>query len=303
MIKVLVSDDNEKLFAPWTEQASKFDIDLNCFNNWEEAQFELKERWNEYDFVILDGKGKITEEESGGNKKHLIAAVQWLKEQRGVGLYKPAIVYTGYYKDIDEIAIIDDQVLEIFDKGETESNEIFKFILKEVKKSPDKIIKSKYPDVFEIFDKKYLDPSVEKMLLHLLKSADNISPDKLPEYATQIRSIQEALYKNLNYYFPNILSNDCFKANGMIEFNKAKNTLSPKIKDTSGRISTDKAKDIQGNDIENLSNCIYWVCGNIIHYEKDKIYEPSKYIIISLIFALLEQLLWYKNTVERLLNN
>ena len=121
--------------------------------------------------------GKVVEEDHSGNKKHLIGAVQWLKEQKGLGRYKPALVYTGFYKDIEEIAIIDDQILGVFDKGGTKSDEIFKFILDEIKKSPDKMIKVKYPDVFEIFEKQYLDATVENMLLSLLKNTENIQPE------------------------------------------------------------------------------------------------------------------------------
>ena len=102
--------------------------------------------------------------------------------------------------------------------------------------------------------------------------------------ATKIRSVQEAIYKNLNYYFPDILPHDCFKNNGMVDFNRAKSLLSGKSKDGNGQIVINKEKDIQGTDIENLSNTIYWVCGNIIHYEKDRKYYPSKYIMHSLAF-------------------
>jgi hypothetical protein len=302
MIKVLVSDDNRRLFEPWSEKAVKFDIELNCFSNWEEAQFELDNNWEDYEFVILDGKGKIQEESPEANKKHLITAVNWLKEQKGNGKYKPVVIYTGFYEAIEDIVIKDTQILEIFDKDKREIEDVLKFIITESKKTPDRIIKNIYPDVFEIFEKRYLDNDVEKMLLSLLKETRIIQGNDLRPFSTKIRSIQESIYKNLNHYFPNILPNDCFKSgNGMVEFNKAKSLLSGKKKDVNNNTVIDKKKDIQGTDIENLSNSIYWVSGNIIHYEKDRVYYPSKYAIQSLVYALLEQLLWYKTTVDKLL--
>ena len=228
--------------------------------------------------------------------------MQWLKEQLGNGKYKPALIYTGYYDLVDEITILDGQILEIFDKGKVNIEDVFKFIIEEIKKSPNKKIKAKYPDVFEIFEKNYLDINVEEMLLDLLKSYKEIKPEDIKPLATKIRSIQEAIYKNLNHYFPDKLPNDCFRENGMVEFNKAKSILSGKAKNAFGKFEVDKTKDIQGPDIENLSNTIYWVCGSIIHYEIDRKYIPGKYTIQSLVLALLEQLLWYKTTIDKHFN-
>jgi hypothetical protein len=299
MIKVLVSDDNTRLFDPWGERAIKYNIDLLCFSNWEEAQYELEEHWDEYAFIILDGQGKIQEEGVQANKKHLISAVQWLKEQLGNGKYKPALIYTGYYELIEEIAVKDSQVLEIFDKGKVSIDDVFQFILSQISKTPDKIIKGKYPDVFKVFEHNYLDKEVEKMLLDLLKMIDKSNGYDLKSCAILIRSIQEALYKSLNYYVPDILPDDCFKENGMVDFNKTKSLLSGKTKDEAGKIVTVKKRDLQGSDIENLSNTIYWVCGNIIHYSMDKKYEIGKYTLHSLVFGLLEQILWYKKLIDK----
>src|SRR4051812_23552996 len=126
MIKVLVSDDNRRLFDPWSEKAANYNIDLACYSNWEEAQYELNEHWEDYAFVILDGQGKIQEEGVQANKKHLITAVQWLKEQLGNGRYMPAVVYTGHYELIEEIVLKDSQILEVFDKGRTTIDDVFK---------------------------------------------------------------------------------------------------------------------------------------------------------------------------------
>lgn len=298
-MRVLVSDDNKKLFAPWSEKAARFNIELNCFDNWEEAQFELNDKWEEYDFVILDGKGKMLEDSHEGNKRHLIAAINWLKEQKGNGKYKPVVVYTGFYESIEDIVVKDSQILEIFDKDKSEIEVVLKFILAESQKTTDRIIKGTYPDVFELFEKHYLDKDVEQMLLSLLKETKEFHGNDLRPSATKIRSIQESIYKNLNHYFPDILPQHCFKqGNGMVDFNKTKALLSGREKDNGGTI-IDKKKDVQGSDIENLSNTAYWVSGNIIHYEKDRVYYPSKYAIHSLVYALLEQLLWYKITVEK----
>lgn len=298
MIKVLVSDDNRRLFGPWSEKAANHNIDLVCYSNWEEAQYELNEHWDDYAFIILDGQGKIQEEGVQANKKHLITAVQWLKEQLGNGRYIPAVVYTGYYELIEEIVLKDSQILEVFDKGRTTIDDVFKFILTELKKSPDKIIKAKYSDVFKVFEEEYLDKEVEKMLLDLLKTTEKFNGNDVRPYASKIRSIQEALYKNLNHYFPDILPGSCFKENGMVDFNKAKSLLSGKTKEL-GKTVHNKDEDLQGSDIENLSNTIYWVCGNIIHYEIDRKYQVGKYTIHSLVLALLEQILWYKKLIDK----
>jgi len=46
---------------------------------------------------------------------------------------------------------------------------------------------------------------------------------------------------------------------------------------------------------------IYWTCGSLIHFKKEgeRPYDVSPYLIKSLLFALNEQLLWYKNILEK----
>lgn len=293
MIKILVSDDNRRLFEPWSEKAVKFDMELHCYSNWEEAQFELDNNWDAYEFIILDGKGKIQEDAVAANSKHLMAAVQWLKEQLGNGKYKPAIVYTGFYEAIEEFVIKDGQILEVFDKGKTEFEEVLQFILKQIDKTPEKIVRAEFQDVFELFDSRLLSNDIKKEFIEICKEIKSNNPDEFKATLRRMRPIIENVLIRLNEADENLIPRGLFKKGG------------PEI---SGIIFHLAGKPKFNRDTKEMEYHAERIFPDHVYYSIDKLYditskvamhdykaEITKYLVKSCFLSLLEFLIWFKN--------
>lgn len=297
MIKIIVSDDNRRLFEPWSEKAAKFDIELNCFSNWEEAQFELDNNWGDYEFIILDGKGKIQEDAVSSNSKHLVAAVQWLKTQLGNGKYKPAIVYTGFYEAIEEIVIKDEQILEIFDKDQTEVEAVFEFILKQIDKTPEKIIRAKFPDVFEVFDSKLLPDNIKMEFVRICKELKNNDGTEYKTTLRRMRPIVENVLIKLNATDEHLIPRALFR--------KGVPEVSGIIFHLAGRPSYNKvtkeleyhAEKIFPDHIHYLIEKLYAITSKVAMHDYNE--EITKYLIQSSFFSLLDVLIWFKDFYKR----
>lgn len=293
MIKVLLSDDNTKLFSPWSEIAAEYGVELTCFSNWEEAQFELSSNWDDYEFIILDGKGKIQEEGKEANSKHLIAASQWLKEQLGNGKYKPVIIYTGYYEAIEEIVIKDKQFLEIFDKGKTEIDEVLTFILKQIDKTPEKAIRSEYPDIFEMFDSGLLSANMKTEFTEICREIKENNPAQYKNTLRRIRPIVENVLIKLNEIDDNLIPKGLFKkgvpeVSGIIYHLAGKPFFNKVTKEMEYH-----ADRVFPGHVHNSIDSLYGITSMIAMHDYNN--EITKYVVKSCLFSLLEVLIWFKN--------
>lgn len=294
IIRAVLIDDDSIYASELSGLVRDYDIDLTHFTNLQKAKEEMDEM-NNIDFIILDGKCFTEEDDTSPDFGFVSEALHVINEMEKKRDRKiPYCVYTGFIEE-KKLRRYKEK-MQVFEKV-TEFDELIEYLIRSVKEDKEFQIKRKFGDIFEIFDKNYLGRDIEEKLTSLLYILEEYSPKKIVQYATDIRHVQEAIYKNLSEYYPEVLPPEYFKENGMIEFNKAKLFLSGKEKDTNGRTQKSKSHDIQGTDIENLSNTIYWTCGNIIHYDTNKVFSASMYTIYSLIYALLEQLLWYKKII------
>lgn len=292
MIKILVSDDNRKLFAPWTETAIGLDIDLVCFSNWEEARFELDNSWEDYEFIILDGKGKIQESGVEANSKHLVAAIQWLKEQLGNGRYKPVVIYTGYYEAIEEIAIKDGQILEIFDKDKQEIDDVLKFIQKQIDKNPEKIIRTEYPDVFEVFDSGLLSTGMKNEFIEICREIKANNPAQYKSTLRRMRPIIENILIKLNDADSNLIPRGLFRT-GVPDISGIIYHLSGKPKfNKDSREMEYYAEQVLPEHVSYSLNILYDTTSKVAMHDYQK--EITKYLVKSSLFALLEFLIWFK---------
>ena len=102
-------------------------------------------------------------------------------------------MYTGHMDTMGE-SWEDD--LRIFVKGE-QQKEMFAYLKEEVKKLPETEIIMMYSDVFELFDRGYLDTSYREKLLFILMNYESRQQQEVEGAITQIRKILEGIYKAL----------------------------------------------------------------------------------------------------------
>jgi hypothetical protein len=286
MHKVLIIDDQKKYVQSQIELAGNMGIDLEHIDNWEDAQKYLEQNPDYFKAIIIDGKGKLTKDGKEENSNHLSVALKWLDVQRGKGNYLYHVVNTGF---VEEIKKWFDSV-PIYGKLGQEKK-MFEEILIRIESNDSQKIKTKYADVFEVFDKKYLDSKTEAQLIKAIQDCDKQKLEEIKGNLTNIRGVQEAIY--------NALRSDKM---GIVPKNMTKHGDIKKLLDG----NPDPQKDYtptsavyQNSSISNLSNTLYWVSGQYIHNIDKQTYFISHYTVKSLLYDLMELLLWFKETANK----
>lgn len=283
--KIILVDDNQKELEGLIDLAEQKRIDVSYFQNWEEAKAELIDNFDAYHAIILDGKGQLNSDSPKEDDEHIHEALGWLREEKGKGNHIHYVLFTGYHQDFKSLS----RQITIYRKNQGKEKQMLEDILRETSN----LAKVKFPDVFGVFQESFFSSSKTKQ--EYTKLATSIIKHEFEDkviLAVSIRRIQESIYKLLKD--KKILPADCFQSNGGLNFKKAKYFLS------GSQEYRGKSENIQGQSIENLSSMIYWVSSANLHYKKqdEEIYKISKNTVLSMFYALNEQLLWCKQVIQ-----
>lgn len=299
MIKILFSDDNERLFEDFKDRAFKMGIDLHCVTNWEDAQVALDQNWDKYDGLILDGKGKLDEAAGGNDAKHLSRSLGWLNQQYAKGQFMPTIVYSAYIGtgagSLEEhIDAAQPFLLGLYNK-DVDVEIILDKIATNSANLPAYRLKYQYQDIFKLFDDKRLPKNMAQTMLDVLSGLSQASQDKT-DY-NRIRDLIEAMLKMANSidgaFVPDKLLNPAqngrpnlglseiyFSGRDILDFS----TKAIVIAKTSSPIMKDHVSKIYGAILNS--------CHIFSHNTTHKHYP---YAYKSTVFGLLEILLWYRD--------
>jgi hypothetical protein len=210
MIRILLSDDNELFRKSSREIGAALGFEVNPFDDWESAQVELGANFDQYQAVIIDGKGKLRDNTKAEDTKHLMEAIGWFREQRAKGRFIPVVIYTGFHPEIEAITPLSDQIIKVFDKSATKFEEVLALLKAEVVKLPIEKLKAKYGDVFSAFGTKYIPEGATKILIELLN--DHEAGVYQKTYFNKIRDLVEEILIRANQidkgFFPDELLKD-----------------------------------------------------------------------------------------------
>jgi len=277
-------------------------INITIKENSEAGLRELKRRDVNYDAVILDAKVKMNMD-SSPNLEGLRAARDYLLGLKGRE-FIPHFIYTGQ-TDYQESSLFEESYGKYYVK--TEHDELLvNDILKAVEDRPNAMIKSRYPEVFELFKNGFIDIEYEKHLLKILRS---ISDDgtKLDDelFFNQLRQMLEVAMRRAND--AGILHDECMSKKGEVILQlsslflsgfeidalgiKCKQTHFPKIISNHVREIIDITNvgshaDKDGKDQSEA---------NLKEYRK-KLNTP--YLLYSLTFKLMDVLLWFSEYIK-----
>ncbi len=296
-IRVLIVDDVTSYVTPQLDLAYNMGIELEHMRTWEEAEAELQHRFDDYDALILDGKGQRHQDSKQEDPSHLGVAISWLNEQKGKGRNIHFVVNTGFYDEFNQFF----SGITMYDKTKGDEDRMFRDILTMVRQTNP--AKFKYADVYELFEKKFLDNELRTQYIDLIQKLENSDLSDVSGICKDIRRIQEGIYRAINSHYKDVLPDTFFQNNGMLRFKDANKHLSGlgKVEGKDNKWGRSKGgTDYQGLDMNNLANTIYWVTANNIHYRQDdqRPHLITSYALRSMIFGLNEQLLWYKRFVE-----
>jgi hypothetical protein len=296
MIKILLSDDNTKLFEDCKDLAYKLKIDLHCVTNWEDAKIELEENFDKYSAIILDGKGLLNPDSSLEDERHVLAATNWLTTQKALGKIMPAYVYTAY---INPISMVGDSsegvIIETIDKN-VAFEQVLNKIITYLDATPEVKIRRMFPNPLRVLDTCLLTADDKKNVNDVVISF--ISNNFKRQDFNIVRNIIEGVFVSANEIDNvNFLKNECFKdARGVnlewccryfagLEIRDAnRNVLSPRADNP----LVPKHVAAEFDYLKNITS--------ILSHRNAS--SPSLNTVNSTVYALLDILSWFYDTVE-----
>lgn len=319
VIDILLIDDDKQFCRSLRNRFLLIgeDIDVNFqvrdFQNLDEGFAEL-EKDSKYKAVILDAKALIKTDQETPDLDFLPVALHRLEKlnQKTGRIHTPFAVITGYYDNFLSFdTLIREQKGKLFDKS-TQEEEMLEYLLKEIENSNNTKIEKQYADVFQVFDNGYLENKFRTELLQILQSIEDSSQNQ--NILRAVRVIQDEVYIELNR--KNIVPSSIQKFNDKTKRNENfPPSFTDKNKHLSGNEIWDKSvkKNIaqdtiyQTSAISYLAGAIYKISSDFGNHPPQKptnvaveYWEmPSNYAVKSLVFALLEQLIWFKKLMEK----
>jgi hypothetical protein len=299
---ILLIDDDKGVYESLDVAASqigiaKFDADIIITDrqNWQDGAELLEKEY--FHALILDARCMVDRDQTDDNFDFLTIALERLKEiEQKQDRHIPFVINTGYFgeKEVQMMQrLITERRGKIFSKTLPKDN-MFQYLLEEIENSEHTKIEKEYSDIFEVFDKGYLDSKFRTELLKILKTRNDDSKNQ--ENLRAVRVIQDEIYNSLNRKKSGIVPNGL----SAVERNKH---LSGNY---DSRVRQHTSNLYQTETISYLSSAIYKISSEFGNHPPRKptnvtveYWEmPSKYAVKSLIFALLEQLLWFKSLMK-----
>ncbi|MBK7573356.1 MAG: hypothetical protein IPI10_17785 [Bacteroidetes bacterium] len=289
--KVMIVDDDTRYVAPQKDLAyTKFGLELIHYTNWEEAQTELIDNFNFYEAIIIDGKGQLSKDSKTEDESHLSVAIGWLKEQKGRGLSIPIFINTGFHDEISKYHRPDNDVIEIFQKGENQTLKMFDSVRKAVESKEGRKLENLYADVFSVFNNHYLPAEKKALLLQALIASQN--QNCLKSDFNAVRELLELVYFKLNVI--GVLDNKYFPS-GRPNFEWCYRFLcnldvsTPTWKDSPIGYATFPVHiGYIVNGVKNVSS--------VFSHSYNEEYTP--YALKSITYGVMEVLLWLKKFVD-----
>jgi len=291
MNSILIIDDRSDFVKDFVTKMSTKNITVATAKSFEGLQKQMPKIHYKIAVVILDIKCLISDNQEVENEDFIGTAITFLDQNYPKF---PRIILTGDNESFTGFKRFYGNE-EVFLKGK--EDELYERIKWYCDNSENLKIKRDYSEIFEIFEQNLMDSTQEVQMLNILKKLDEKDFSKFGRIVRDIRAMQEAVYKKINKKNPTIIPNDKFKiSDGMIEFNNLMSHLNGNLDKNNSYIPTTTI--YQNNLISHFANTIYRGCGKYVHTTTSTEYMISNYALKSLIYNLLELMIWAKQYLK-----
>ncbi|MCH2449212.1 MAG: hypothetical protein MK198_03615 [Gracilimonas sp.] len=301
-IKVLLLDDDAGEILTDLNMSAKLHRVLikESFTNAKEGIAYIKENHDQFDAIILDGFFLANPESS---KKKDITALKKTVDELTKILYKegiqiPYCVLTGYLEDIENDSILSD--IKVFRKGK-HNKEMFDYLKSEVRKSEVYQIKNEFEKIFELFDQGLLPADKEEDLVEILRKLKSEQKYNDDDAFNPIRKMYEAFINELHDQVlsknrdQDIVPEFLYDQNGNLSILWSQLYLSGKeiYRSTESNIPA-RSESVWPSHISSLTKSMMDIFQEGSHDYPEDVHH---YTYKSVVFALLELLLWYKTFI------
>jgi hypothetical protein len=286
MSNILLIDDDENFKTAFQMEAQRKGAKLIYRKSFAGLQEVMPKHYQSITVVVLDIKCLITDDQVKEEADFIGTATKYLDENFP-GF--PRLILTG-----------DDEAFDGFRKFTTKED-VYKKTPEGIKDAFEKIsyyslnskvvkIRRQHESVFALFDLHLYDISTESTLLNIFLNIEEQDPNKFRGILSNIRALQETIYKTLNKANGDVVPDNKFMPNGMIKFNDLMKHLNGNCSDAHNNIPTSVV--YQNKSVYQLADSLYWICGKYIHADINERYVISNYTIKSLIYSVMELFLW-----------
>ncbi|MCC5905130.1 MAG: hypothetical protein JJU13_02910 [Balneolaceae bacterium] len=301
-IRVLFLDDDAPEILPDLKLSAKAHRVLiyKSYTNAKEGIQFLKKNHKKFDAIILDG---FFLSEPGSSKKKNLDALKETVEELKKLLYRenlriPHCVLTGYLEDISHDSLLSD--IQVFRKGE--NNKImFDYLKTEVAKNEVYQIKNEFDEIFELFDSNLLPDDKEQDLVEIIKKLRSKAKYNDDDAFNPIRKMYEVIVTELYEQtysvnkHPDIVPDALFGGNDDLNITGSYYYLSGfDVKSGNEIFIRGRGKAVWPDHIANLVNLIVHITHQNSHDYPEHVHH---YTYKSVVHALLELLLWYKEFI------
>lgn len=301
-IKVLLLDDDLTDIKFDLEMSAKSNrvVIKEAFTNAKEGTKYIKSHHADIDAIILDGF--FMANPSSSRKKDISALKATVDELKKL-LYReniriPFCVLTGYLEDISQDSLLSD--VEVFRKGQN-PQDMFNYLKREVAKNEEYQIKNEFAEVFELFDNKLLPEDKESDLVEILKKLKSKAKYNADDAFNPIRKMYEVLITELH--------------DQTLEVNKHQDIVPEKLYNPKGDLSIlwswfylsgknvehqkdivihKRSESVWPSHIANLTRGMIEIFQENSHDYPEDVHH---YTYKSVVFALLELMLWHKDFI------
>ncbi|MDI9258188.1 hypothetical protein [Flavobacterium sedimenticola] len=196
IIKVLLVDDKEDYCQSLVGVGRLSNLNIVYRLDWETG-FEVLTNNPSIEFVILDGKGKIEEDQEVEKDNFVFKAIkditQWSEKNKK---HIPYCVNTGFIERFEAL----DGNARIFQKTEKDRGVMFQFIKDEIAQSHYRTLRMSYDEAFAPFDLNIMAKTHEPLLIEIITVLNNT--DYAKKNLNVQRDLLEAVFKSLNNPIP-----------------------------------------------------------------------------------------------------
>lgn len=291
---ILIVDDEKEFLNEFKELASGKGYQVKAVRSFDGLKKEMPQFHQKISVVILDIKCLLTDDQEIEDIAFISTALRFLDMN-----YPnfPRMILTGDDSAFEDFSTINNNE-DVYLKTPDDLEEIFEKIKYYADNSEDLKIRREYADIFQIFENGLMDSAQEIQILNILKQENEKDPTKFKGIIADIRSVQEIIYKKINENNKAVVPDSMIR-NNMIQFNDLMHYLNGSPTNSKGkkiRIPTNSS--YQNSTIFNLADSLYWACGEYIHEELNRPYMISNMALKSLIFNLMELLIWSKQYLK-----
>jgi len=295
-MNIYLIENNEELCQQMKAHALGQGISFDFSTNLEDGISYIKVNNNSIDLIVLDGKGYLSPTETEEKALHALRGINTIKE---INPNIIIVIYSAYVDEIEEQLIGNiDVTIPRFDK-DVGIKDFFAKLKDLISNKEEFRVRSKYRDIFSIYEDGFLEKDqTYSLLIDLLKQYEFGDISKVGPMAKQglvnsIRKIQESIIIRVAEYYDHI-------------FHEDEKYVAQRIKALGGRITKNEdgkwintTKVYMPEHIYQLANLIQRNTSTFIHYlegQDNKIVTENN--IKILILSIFEILIWFKSNIE-----